>query len=86
MQDVVKANAGRMFLSLSIAPLFPSGYGHARRLSCDTKGHISGKDQSTEYMLNALTIISGGMILDSTRLADDPDGQAMALQVYNNRA
>jgi alpha-galactosidase len=126
MQDVVKANAGRMFLSLSIAPLFPSGYGHARRLSCDTKGHISGKDQSTEYMLNALTyawwtdeslyiidpdhiplgakadegarnlveaqsrllstIISGGMILDSTRLADDPEGQAMALQVYNNRA
>jgi alpha-galactosidase len=126
MQDVVKANAGRMFLSLSIAPLFPSGYGHARRLSCDTKGHISGKDQSTEYMLNALTyawwtdeslyiidpdhiplgtkadegarnlveaqsrllstIISGGMILDSTRLADDPDGQAMALQVYSNRA
>jgi alpha-galactosidase len=126
MQDVLKANAGRMFLSLSIAPLFPSGYGHARRLSCDTKGHISGKDQSTEYMLNALTyawwtdeslylidpdhiplgtkadegarnlveaqsrllstIISGGMILDSTRLADDPDGQAMALQVYSNRA
>jgi alpha-galactosidase len=126
MRDVVKANAGRMFLSLSIAPLFPSGYGHARRLSCDTKGHMSGKDQSTEYMLNALTyawwtdeslyiidpdhiplgtkpdegarnlveaqsrllstIISGGMILDSTRLADDPEGQAMALRVYSNRA
>jgi alpha-galactosidase len=32
------------------------------------------------------TIVSGGMILDSTRLADDPEGQAMALQVYNNRA
>jgi hypothetical protein len=126
MQDVVKSNAGRMFLSLSIAPLFPSGYGHARRLSCDTKGHMSGKDQSTEYMLNALTyawwtdeslyiidpdhiplgtkadegarnlveaqsrllstIISGGMILDSTRLADDPEGQALALRLYNNRA
>lgn len=126
MQDVLKANAGRMFLSLSIAPLFPSGYGHARRLSCDTKGHINGKDQSTEYMLNALTyawwtdgglymidpdhvplgpksdegarnlveaksrllstVISGGMILDSTRLADDAEGQAMALEVYNNRA
>jgi alpha-galactosidase len=26
------------------------------------------------------------MILDSTRLADDPEGQAMALQVYSNHA
>lgn len=125
MRQIVEENAGRMFLSLSIAPLFPSGYGNARRLSCDTKGHISGKDQSTEYMLNSLTygwwtagnlyiadpdhivlgdradqgarsivegksrllsaILSGGMILDSTRLADDPQGQALALAVYNNR-
>lgn len=126
MRDVIKANAGRMFISLSIAPLFPSGYGHARRLSCDTKGHINGQDQSTEYMLNALTyawwtdgslyiidpdhvvlgekadqgartldearsrllsaIVSGGMILDSSRLADDPVGQALAKQVYGIRS
>lgn len=123
MQEVARAAAGKMFLSLSIAPLFPSGYGNARRLSCDTKGHIDG-DQSTEYMLNSLTygwwtsgnlfiadpdhvvlgeaadmgarnvtegksrllsaIVSGGMILDSSRLADDPVGRELARQVYDN--
>jgi hypothetical protein len=55
MKQIVDEAGGQMFLSLSIAPLFPSGYGHARRLSCDTKGHINGNEQSTEYMLNALT-------------------------------
>jgi hypothetical protein len=125
MKQIVDETANRMFLSLSIAPLFPSGYGNARRLSCDTKGHISGGDQSTEYMLNSLTygwwtsknlyitdpdhvvlgdkadlgarsvaegksrllsaIISGGMILDSSRLADDPQGRELAQSVYDNR-
>jgi hypothetical protein len=125
MQQIVEETGGRMFLSLSIAPLFPSGYGHARRLSCDTKGEISGGDQTTEYMLNSLTygwwtsknlyiadpdhvvlgknadhgarsvtegrsrllsaIISGGMILDSSRLADDPQGQEFARAVYDSR-
>jgi len=125
MKQIVDETANRMFISLSIAPLFPSGYGHARRLSCDTKGHISGGDQSAEYMLNSLTygwwtsknlyitdpdhvvlgdkadqgarsvvegksrllsaIISGGMILDSSQLADDPQGQKFAQAVYNNR-
>lgn len=125
MQQITEENNGQMFLSLSIAPIFPSGYGHSRRISCDTKGHIDGKDQSTEYMLNSLTygwwtsgnlyiadpdcidlgvkadqgsrnviegrsrllstIISGGMILDSTRLADDPQGRAFAKEVYGNR-
>ena len=125
MQQIVDEAGNRMFLSLSIAPLFPSGYGHARRLSCDTKGHMSGGDQSTEYMLNSLTygwwtagslyiadpdhvvlgekadhgarsvtegksrllsaIISGGMILDSSRLADDPQSRQLAAQVYNAR-
>jgi alpha-galactosidase len=126
MKQIVDETGNRMFLSLSIAPLFPAGYGHARRLSCDTKGHISGGDQTTEYMLNSLTygwwtdenlyitdpdhvvlganadqgarsvvegksrllsaIISGGMILDSSRLADDPQGRELAQSVYDNRA
>jgi hypothetical protein len=125
MRQIVEENGGQMFLSLSIAPVFPSGYGHSRRISCDTKGHISGKNQSTEYMLNSLTygwwtsgnlyiadpdhvvlgvkadhgartipegrsrllsaIISGGMILDSSRLADDPQGRDFARAVYGNR-
>jgi alpha-galactosidase len=125
MKQIVEETGNRMFLSLSIAPLFPSGYGHARRLSCDTKGHISGGDQTTEYMLNSLTygwwtdknlyitdpdhvvlgenadqgarsltegksrllsaVISGGMILDSSRLADDTLGRELAHSVYDNR-
>ena len=55
MPQIVDETANRMYLSLSIAPLIPSRYVHARRLSCDTKGHISGSDQTTEYMLNSLT-------------------------------
>ncbi|WP_342663462.1 carbohydrate-binding protein [Paenibacillus harenae] len=42
---------GKMFISASIAPLFPSQYAHARRISCDIDGTL-GK---TEYQLNNLT-------------------------------
>lgn len=123
MKQIVDEAGGKMFLSLSIAPLFPSGYGHARRLSCDTKGHINGKEQSTEYMLNALAygwwtnkalyildpdhvvlgergdqgarnldegnsrllsaVISGGMVLDSSPVADDVQARGLAKDVYN---
>ena len=55
MKQIVDDDANHMFLSLSIAPLFPSGYGHSRQLSCDTKGFISRGDQKTEYMLNSFT-------------------------------
>lgn len=125
MRQIVQEIGGRMFLSLSIAPLFPSGYGDSRRISCDTKGHISGQEQSTEYMLNSLTygwwtdpslyiadpdhvvlgekgdlgarsvtegrsrllsaIVSGGMILDSSPIADDPQARELARAVYDNR-
>lgn len=39
------------FLSLSIAPLFPHGYGNARRFSCDA----FGLSEDVEYVLNAQT-------------------------------
>ena len=39
------------FLSLSIAPLFPYGYGTARRFSCDA----FGLTEDVEYVLNAQT-------------------------------
>jgi len=55
MKFILDEIGNKMFISLSIAPLFPGGYGHARRISCDTMGHISGRNQSVEYMLNSLT-------------------------------
>ncbi len=39
------------FLSLSIAPLFPFGFGNARRFSCDA----FGLSEDVEYVLNAQT-------------------------------
>jgi alpha-galactosidase len=56
MKDVVAAfdpkKIGRpFFISLSIAPLFPHGYAHSRRMSCDAFSNIG----QTEYMLNSLT-------------------------------
>jgi alpha-galactosidase len=41
----------QMFISESIAPLFPSQYAHSRRIATDTFGSIS----DTEFQLNALT-------------------------------
>ncbi len=42
--------AGRpIFIALSIAPVFPSGLGHSRRISCDIFANIG----ATEYLLNS---------------------------------
>ncbi|MWV47213.1 carbohydrate-binding protein [Paenibacillus sp. HJL G12] len=46
-----KSVGGTMFISASIAPLFPSQYAHSRRISCDVDGSLG----STEYQLNNLT-------------------------------
>ncbi|CAM4326616.1 hypothetical protein FHS16_000867 [Paenibacillus endophyticus] len=46
-----KSLGGKMFISASIAPLFPSQYAHARRISCDIDGTLG----RTEYQLNNLT-------------------------------
>jgi hypothetical protein len=51
MAHINKVLGGKMFISASIAPLFPSQYAHARRISCDVDGTL-GK---TEYQLNNLT-------------------------------
>lgn len=59
---------GREFLiNLSIAPLFPHGYAHSRRVSCDAFGTI----EDTEYMLNAVTY--GWWISDNLYRFNDPD-------------
>jgi alpha-galactosidase len=53
IRDILsEEKAGRpIFISLSIAPLFPNGYGHARRFSCDAFGCA----EDIEYVLNAQT-------------------------------
>ncbi|RED64965.1 alpha-galactosidase [Cohnella lupini] len=55
------------FINVSIAPLFPHGYAHSRRISCDAFGLIG----DTEYMLNALTY--GWWINDTLYRFNDPD-------------
>ncbi|OBZ11759.1 hypothetical protein A8L34_15585 [Bacillus sp. FJAT-27264] len=63
---------GKMFISESIAPIFPSQYAHSRRISCDTFGRIN----ETEYMLNSLTygFWQNGTIYPYT----DPDHLALS--------
>ncbi|MGG6314602.1 carbohydrate-binding protein [Paenibacillus macerans] len=51
MAYINEALDGSMFISASIAPLFPSQYAHSRRISCD----VDGSPGSTEYQLNNLT-------------------------------
>ncbi|TYP79180.1 S-layer homology domain-containing protein [Paenibacillus methanolicus] len=51
MTYVTNAVGNSMFISASIAPMFPSQYAHSRRIATDTFGSIG----DTEYQLNALT-------------------------------
>jgi hypothetical protein len=52
MRYIRERIAGSMFISASIAPLFPHQYAHARRVSCDTYGAARGF-ASSEYQLNS---------------------------------
>jgi hypothetical protein len=66
--DLEPKKIGRpFFISLSIAPLFPGGYGHSRRESCDVFGQIS----NSEYLLNAATY--GWWISDTVYRFNDSD-------------
>ncbi|MBS1703820.1 MAG: alpha-galactosidase [Armatimonadetes bacterium] len=50
VDQVKQSKIGRpFFISLSIAPLFPQGYGHSRRISCDVFSNIG----ASEYFLNS---------------------------------
>ncbi|MDO5396300.1 MAG: hypothetical protein Q4G33_00020 [bacterium] len=52
MQKILSIWSGDdMFISLSIAPIFPGGMGHARRICCDVFGDI----KDSRYLLNSLT-------------------------------
>lgn len=64
MQHIVQAIGPDKFISLSIAPMFPSQYGHSRRVSCDIYSQITDLHWppfrdfgSTEYMLSCDTFL-----------------------------
>jgi len=67
MQYLVGQNAGKMFLSESIAPIFPYQYAHARRIYCDTAGSIS----DTAATMQAVNY--GWWINDRLYQFNDPD-------------
>ena len=64
MRFIVKAIGPDKFISLSIAPMFPSQYGHSRRVSCDIYSQLTDLHWppfrnfgSTEYMLSCNTFL-----------------------------
>lgn len=59
-----------MFIVLSIAPLFPSQYANARRISCDAWGEM----WHTNYMMNSLSF---GWWLSKVYSYNDPDHLVM---------
>jgi hypothetical protein len=85
MKTIVGLVGNEIFVSLSIAPLFPNQYGHARRISCDVLGQLDDLQQptyphygSTEYLLNSLTY---GWWAGGTLYAFN-DADAMALSSF----
>ncbi len=75
MQYVFNAINGRMFISESIAPLFPYQYAHGRRIACDAQASLIG---NTEYAMNS---VSYGWWLDNVYQFNDPD-----VMVFGNGA
>ncbi len=75
MQDVLGLINGRLFISESIAPLFPYQYSHSRRIACDAQ---TSRIADTEYTMNS---VSYGWWLDGLYQFNDPD-----LMVFGNGA
>jgi autotransporter-associated beta strand protein len=67
MSNVISQINGTMFISESIAPLFPYQYGHSRRIACDAETSLIS---NTEYTLNSVTY---GWWLDDLYQLNDPD-------------
>lgn len=77
--DELKCVGRPMFLSLSIAPVFPHGYGHARRCCCDSFGHT----EDVRYVLNALNF--GWWTNRKLYALNDPDHIALYNSVIDGR-
>ena len=75
MQCMLNALNGRMFVSESIAPLFPYQYGQSRRIACDAQTSLIA---DTEYTMNS---VSYGWWLNGVYQFNDPD-----LMVFANGA
>lgn len=73
MSNVLQAINGRMFISESIAPLFPYQYADSRRIACDAQTSLIG---NTAYTLNSVTY---GWWLDNLYQFNDPD-----IMVFNS--
>jgi hypothetical protein len=80
MQHIRDRIAGSMFISESIAPLFPYKYAHARRVSCDTFGAAVGAQASSQYELNSVTY--GWWMNGRLYQFNDPD--QMVFQGFTN--
>lgn len=66
MEFIDSVADGKLWINLSIAPLFPANYAHSRRIGCDAWADIN----NTEYSLNALTY---GWWLDRVYHYNDAD-------------
>jgi hypothetical protein len=73
MQFLLNQVAGKMFISESIAPLFPYQYGDSRRIACDA---YTSFISNTEYTMNSVTY---GWWLDRLYPFNDPD-----MMVFDN--
>lgn len=67
MSNVISQINSTMFISESIAPLFPYQYGQSRRIACDAEASLIS---NTEYTLNSVTY---GWWLDNLYKFNDPD-------------
>ncbi len=74
MQYLQGKLGGSMFLSESIAPVFPYQYGHSRRIACDATTSFIG---NTAYTMNAVSL--GWWIGGRLYAFNDPD-----LMVFDN--
>jgi alpha-galactosidase len=68
MQYLYNQIAGTMFISESIAPLFPYQYAHSRRIACDA---YTSFISNTEYTMNAVSL--GWWISGRLYQFNDPD-------------
>ncbi len=68
-----------VFVDLSIAPLFPGGYGHGRRCSCDAFGH----HEDVRYVLNALNF--GWWQSGTLYCYNDPDHTVLTRSAVDGR-